>query len=149
MAKCIVILICGIPCSGKSTLSRLLLSNISDDNDVHMISFDDDEVCSSSWSDETFKISRKTSLNRLRMLLGSISNRIVDGNDNIKDNIIIIDDIMYLHSMRRQVLLLLLLLLQPQQQQQQQQQLQLLLLLLLLLLPLLLLQLLLLSSRFM
>lgn len=99
----VVVLICGIPASGKSTLSRLL-STYYDNNNCHMISFDDDEVSSLLWSDETFRISRRTSLSKLREILISINSKDSSSitNDNI-DNIIIIDDIMYLHSMRREV----------------------------------------------
>jgi len=96
----VVVLICGIPASGKSTLSRLL-STYYDNNNCHMISFDDDEVSSSLWTDETFRISRRTSLNKLKEILISINSK--DSSSITNDNIIIIDDIMYLHSMRREV----------------------------------------------
>jgi len=96
----VVVLICGIPASGKSTLSTLL-SSYYDNNICHVISFDDDEVSSSLWTDETFRISRRTSLNKLREILISINSN--DTNSNTNDDIIIIDDIMYLHSMRREV----------------------------------------------
>ena len=96
----VVVLICGIPASGKSTLSRLL-SSYYESNNCHMISFDDDEVSSSLWTDETFRISRRTSLNKLREIFNSINSK--DTSSITNDDIIIIDDIMYLHSMRREV----------------------------------------------
>ena len=104
MVCTIVILLCGIPGSGKSTLSRQIKSIYNNDNDnnnnVYTISFDDDEISSSIWTDETFRISRDISLGKLRDLLISINN---NNNNDDNNNIIIIDDIMYLHSMRREV----------------------------------------------
>jgi tRNA uridine 5-carbamoylmethylation protein Kti12 len=106
--KMIVILLCGIPGSGKSTLCSNLLQEwdrrnqqLSENISIsYHISFDDiqDKYFIDKLNENSFQDIRKKGLDELKCIL---SNNINNNND-----IIIIDDIMYLHSMRREVYVL-------------------------------------------
>lgn len=83
-----VILLCGIPGTGKSSVASTLSSLL---NDSHVLHFDDFEVDRAEWKEGTFKQSRQAAL-------AEFSNCLEKG-----DAYIILDDIMYLRSMRHQI----------------------------------------------
>lgn len=83
-----VILLCGCPGTGKSSVATAISALLQDSRVLH---FDDFEVDKADWTEGTFKLSRKAALSEFSNYLGH-------GNEYI-----IIDDIMYLRSMRHQI----------------------------------------------
>jgi len=87
--NCCVIVICGVPGSGKSTLSHALSLS---PRTVQVISFDDYEIDRDSWNEESFALSRRAGIERISSALNACH-----------ADIIVIDDIMFYRSMRRKI----------------------------------------------
>lgn len=116
----IVILLCGTPGSGKSTLKEELVSAFqslstcgnslspSCSYTVSTLAFDDIQISMEEWNETSFKESRQRGLECLQGMLAEKQSRQDqqdqhDQHDQPADKIVIVDDIMYLHSMRREI----------------------------------------------
>lgn len=96
-----LIVVCGPPGVGKTTFCSKLkeFMIIKNDNvNVNIISFDDYEISKNEWNGSTFGIGRQKALNKVKTLLQKHNNNV-----NNVNNVIIVDDIMHLKSMRREV----------------------------------------------
>lgn len=88
-----VIVVCGIPGSGKSKLTRWLCSACQDQKiPSHVLSFDDFELPTDDWDAESFMRSRSSSFEALENML-----------HQHKRGLIFVDDIMFYKSMRKRV----------------------------------------------
>jgi tRNA uridine 5-carbamoylmethylation protein Kti12 len=86
-----IVLICGSPGSGKSTFSSSFVSNSAQKS--HVVTFDELEVHKENWDAGTFKVSRAAALSKVRELLKALQ----------PDEQLVVDDLMYLSSMRHEV----------------------------------------------
>ena len=92
----LVVLLCGLPASGKTSTAREFAKQFRElqDRESMILSFDDRQVDPSEWDSTTFRASRSASLQCLEFELDAA---------HPPDKVFIVDDIMYLKSMRRQV----------------------------------------------
>lgn len=90
---CCFLVVCGIPGSGKSTLSHWLRDKFEDTHiSCHVMSFDDYEFPSTMWDSESFVKSRALSLTAIEKRA-----------KQHQDRVLIVDDIMFYSSMRREI----------------------------------------------
>jgi len=88
-----ICLLCGIPGSGKSFISEKLLFYLQNKGlNCLIVNYDENLKEIGEWNSETFKISRQVSFEKLKAAVYC---------SNV--NFIIVDDLMYLHSMRREI----------------------------------------------
>lgn len=103
----IVIAVIGIPGCGKSKYCSQFIDyyTTSESNRyagiIRHISYDDMYIDKSDWNDRTFQLVRKASLDRLENELKILSS--IPTTNGYKEPILLVDDIFYLHSMRRQI----------------------------------------------
>lgn len=95
--QCSVLLVCGIPGSGKSTFSRMLRDKFKEapqplSLSTCVVSFDDYEIHVEEWDSESFMMSRVAGMSALEKQL-----------KEQKYRLLIVDDIMFYSSMRRKV----------------------------------------------
>lgn len=96
-----LICLCGIPGSGKSTVARILRAELERHGvEVRSVAFDDNEVSEDERNETTFRASRVTALRSVESELQSFLA------DNVEKFAVVVDDIMYLRSMRRQLYVL-------------------------------------------
>jgi len=117
----VVLLLCGAPASGKSSLAKALAQQHellttaagSDENEGGggssavggrsvLISFDDKQEAIEAWDAHTFSASRRRALDELERVLSSCSS----SSSPAASTVVLVDDIMYLSSMRREVYVL-------------------------------------------
>jgi tRNA uridine 5-carbamoylmethylation protein Kti12 len=109
-----ICLICGIPGAGKSWFSARLTERLTQ---LHYrastFSFDDFEIDRSQWNESTFKSSRERAITALTEILSNDRDGIVNPlsdsatpPENVKRNILVVDDIFYLKSMRKEIYVL-------------------------------------------
>lgn len=92
-----IVLLCGLPGSGKSTVARELVRLYrSLGHESEVVSYDERQAEPSQWDDSTFKSARSASLQELEQRLDTLGS----------DSVVVVDDIMYLKSMRREVYVL-------------------------------------------
>jgi tRNA uridine 5-carbamoylmethylation protein Kti12 len=100
----IVALLCGIPGSGKTTLAKCIVAEGGghhegwEDVTFQHVAFDDGIADKSVWTEHTFAASRQTGLDLVNKLIHETKTA-----EDKRGSVIIVDDIMYLHSMRREV----------------------------------------------
>lgn len=96
-----LICLCGIPGSGKSTVARVLRAELERHGvEVRSVAFDDNEVSEDERNETTFRASRVAALRSVESELQSFLA------DNVEKFAVVVDDIMYLRSMRRQLYVL-------------------------------------------
>lgn len=100
--KVFVFLLCGIPASGKSFFSNQFCQFLTENNiSNEIISFDQDFI-QNELDSSTYQESRTKSLDRFQTSLSNIEK--LEGLDPNEDfHFIIIDDIMFLKSMRKEI----------------------------------------------
>lgn len=107
MVVVVVVLLCGIPGSGKTTLAKNIGSEGGEGGGgsegwenvvLHHVAFDDAIADKSVWTAHTFAASRQTGLDLVKKHI-----RDAKISDDKRGSVIVVDDIMYLHSMRREV----------------------------------------------
>ena len=91
----VVVLVIGIPGAGKSSFASRLAQHF---NGCRVIYFDSYVDAECVWSENTFKQYRELALNDV--------NQILTESNRPKESVLIIDDIMYLKSMRREIYVL-------------------------------------------
>ena len=92
-----IVLLCGLPGSGKSTVAgELVRLYRSLGHETEVVSFDERQAEPSQWDDSTFKSARSASLQELEQRLDTLGS----------ESVVVVDDIMYLKSMRREVYVL-------------------------------------------
>lgn len=94
----IVILFCGIPASGKTWAANWLAKQFSNSVKCSIVSFDNFERNKDDWNEVSFKESRSYALENVNLIFkenSSIASPI--------QSVVIIDDIMYLRSMRKKI----------------------------------------------
>ena len=108
MTNPILVLLCGLPGAGKSLFASELQKLYEGGGD--RLSFDEKQVVSEDWNETTFRESRDRALAALKELLAanvcsstSSSSSSSSPTHRQKRHLIIVDDIMYLTSMRREV----------------------------------------------
>ena len=97
----VLVVFCGIPGSGKSTIAQHVHTKIDTEPrpTIHYVAFDDGIANKDVWSERTFADSRKTGLDTVKQHLENSSS-------SSCDTVILVDDIMYLHTMRREMYVL-------------------------------------------
>ena len=88
----VVVLVIGIPGAGKSSFASRLAQHV---NGFRVISFDSYVGAECVWNENTFKQYREFALNDV--------NRVLTDSNRPKDSVLIIDDNMYMKSMRREI----------------------------------------------
>jgi len=96
-----LLLLCGLPGAGKSTVAAEFVRQYRETGAcaVELLSFDDQQLDQSDWDETTFRSARSASLLAVEELL---SRRCTSGGGKV----VVVDDIMYLKSMRREVYVL-------------------------------------------
>ena len=97
----VLVVLCGIPGSGKTTIAQQIHTKFDSEPrpTIHNVAFDDGIANKEVWSERTFADSRKTGLDTVKLYLENSSSLSCD-------TVILVDDIMYLHSMRREMYVL-------------------------------------------
>lgn len=91
-----IVVVCGIPGAGKSYFARKFIENLENcgEKRCHLLSFDDFEMPRDKWDDNTFKASRAAAISKIKDIIG-VSD---DKGDPVRR--LVVDDLMYLSSMR-------------------------------------------------
>ena len=93
-----VVLLCGVPGAGKSHFAREFVNLLMERGErCHLLSFDDFEMPRDRWDETTFKSSRITALEKIKDTLEA------SNNDSVESVKLVVDDLMYLSSMRHEV----------------------------------------------
>ena len=104
----VVVVLCGVPGSGKTTVCQAAKDRLMADGiQVRHIAFDDNVPADRSvWTERSFADSRAAGMGALHAALLSYTSTTSSpssSSSSSSDGVVMVDDIMYLHSMRREV----------------------------------------------
>ena len=99
----VLVVFCGIPGSGKTTVAQHVQTttlDIEPQPNIHNVAFDDGIANKEVWTERSFAESRETGMDTVKQHLENSTS------SSSCDTVILVDDIMYLHSMRREMYVL-------------------------------------------